>query len=310
MANGATGLFDRIDFSSDADSNAGLVRWSATKSIWWSSMCFAWLTFGSIYFSWFAVVVFLGFTAATLCLGHSLGMHRKLIHESFESPLWVERVLVYFGTLVGLGGPFTMLHTHDMRDWAQRQSACHPFLSHQNPILKDFWWQLHCKLHLDHPPSYHIPKRIADDTFYRFLERTWMLQQLPWALMFYVAGGVGVVAWAICGRVTLSVFGHWIVGYFAHNQGQRDWHVKNAAVQGYNVKHCGVITFGECWHNNHHAFPGSAKLGLYPGQTDPGWWILVGLQRLGLASNLNLPETLPPRAELVSLSKSEEHRAP
>ena len=69
--------------------------------------------------------------------------------------------------------------------------------------------------------------------------------------------------------------GHWLVGYFAHNRGPRSWHIEGAGVQGYNVPYCGLITMGEAWHNNHHAFPGSARLGLRDGETDPGWWVLL-----------------------------------
>ena len=99
-------------------------------------------------------------------------------------------------------------------------------------------------------------------------------------------------------RVAVSVTGHWLIGYFAHNSGHRSWHVHGAAVQGYNVRFCGLITMGECWHNNHHAFPGSAKLGLEQGQVDPGWWVLWGLNRCGLVWNLRLPQHLPERLEL------------
>ncbi len=165
------------------------------------------------------MLVFIVTSAVTLCLGHSLGMHRKLIHESFDCPLWLDRVFVYHGTLVGLGGPFGMMVMHDMRDWAQQQGACHPFLSHQSGIVRDFWWQLHCKLHLDYPPEYHVPQRIAQDRFYRFVDWSWIAQQLPLALMLFALGGVGWVAWGICGWVTVSVFGHWLIGYFAHNEG-------------------------------------------------------------------------------------------
>ena len=78
-------------------------------------------------------------------------------------------------------------------------------------------------------------------------------------------------------RVAASVTGHWLVGYFAHNRGPRSWHLEGAGVQGYNVPYCGLITMGEAWHNNHHAFPGSARLGLREGEIDPGWWVLLGL---------------------------------
>ena len=69
-------------------------------------------------------------------------------------------------------------------------------------------------------------------------------------------------------------------------------------MQGYNVPFAGLLTMGESWHNNHHAFPGSARLGLYEGQWDPGWWVLRLLERFGLARDLVMPEMLPARAEL------------
>jgi stearoyl-CoA desaturase (delta-9 desaturase) len=109
------------------------------------------------------------------------------------------------------------------------------------------------------------------------------------------------LVWGIAVRVAASVTGHWLVGYFAHNRGPRSWHLEGAGVQGYNVPYCGLITMGEAWHNNHHAFPASARLGLQPGETDPGWWVLLGLARLGLVSNLKTPEMLPRRPNLVAL---------
>jgi len=133
-----------------------------------------------------------------------------------------------------------------------------------------------------------------------------MAQQALIALVLYYFGGLGWVAWGVCGRVTVSIFGHWIIGHFAHNSGQRDWHIKGAAVQGHNVRYFGLITFGESWHNNHHAFPGSAKLGIFPGQADPGWVVLKLLRSIGLVNNLQQPDDLPPRPELVRLGARSE----
>ena len=163
-------------------------------------------------------------------------------------------------------------------------------------------WQLHCELRLADPPELRIEARIADDRFIRFLQRTWMAQHLPWALLFFALGGWSYVFWGVCARVTAGVFGHWLVGYFAHNHGEMRHEVRGAAVQGRNVPYVSLLTMGECWHNNHHAFPGSARLGLYAGEWDPGWWFLIALKRLGLASRLRLPEDLPPREELHRLA--------
>lgn len=57
--------------------------------------------------------------------------------------------------------------------------------------------------------------------------------------------------------------------------------MSGAAVQGYNVRWFALLTMGESWHNNHHAFPMSAKLGLQQGQWDPGWWVIQGLVKIG-----------------------------
>jgi stearoyl-CoA desaturase (delta-9 desaturase) len=55
---------------------------------------------------------------------------------------------------------------------------------------------------------------------------------------------------------------------------------------------------GESWHNNHHAYPGSAKMGLLPGQTDLGWWLIRTFEASGLATNIKTPDNLCPRPGL------------
>src|SRR5262249_45486981 len=119
--------------------------------------------------------------------------------------------------------------------------------------------------------------------------------------IFFALGGASWLIWGIAARVAASVTGHWLIGYFAHNRGPRSWHIKGAGVQGYNVRYCGIITMGEAWHNNHHAFPASARLGLYPGEADPGWMVLKGLERIGFVRDLKTPEILPYRPNLVRL---------
>jgi len=284
--------------NSETNAFEAKVIWSPSKSIW-VMMMYLFGIYGVLFLSSIEnFLVFLISSAITLCLGHSLGMHRRLIHQSYECPKWLEYLFVHFGVIVGLAGPFGMVRTHDTRDWAQRQPQCHPYFSHQSSFLKDGFWQIHCDIVLKHPPIFK-EESILDTQFYRFMEKTWMLQQLPLALILYLIGGVEWVIWGTCLRVAISVTGHWLIGYFAHNSGHRSWHVNGAGVQGYNIKFCGLITMGECWHNNHHAFPGSAKLGLEKGQSDPGWWVLIILSKIGLVKNLKLVADLEERQELV-----------
>ena len=273
----------------------GRVVWDPIHSLWNGGMLAATLAFGAATFSFGALAVFIVSTGATLLLGHSVGFHRRLIHGSFDCPLWLERTLVCFGTLVGMSGPFWMIRTHDLRDWAQRQTDCHDYLAHRRPMAVDAIWQMHCRLELDHPPRFDLG-RIGRDPFYRFLERTWMVQQVPVAATLWLMGGWSFVIWGVCARVSISVIGHWFVGHLAHRRGPQTWLVREAGVQAHDVPWAAIPTMGEAWHNNHHAYPGSARIGLYPGQSDWGFRFIQVLERLGLAWDIRTPETMAERS--------------
>lgn len=276
---------------------SGQVRWSPVKSIWYGTHLL--VALGSLPFvrGWEIAFLSAVLTVITLCCGHTVGLHRLLIHRSFATPEWLKRILVWLGTLVGMGGPLSMIYLHEIRDWAQRHRVCHSFFIHREWIGRDWWWNLHCRIDLDHPPVFTIEREVAVAPFYRWLERTWMWQQLPLAALLYAGGGLAWVAWGISGRIALSLTGHWLIGWFAHNLGIRTWHLRGHAVQGFNLPGFGLLTMGESWHNNHHAYPDSARLGHGWRQIDPGWWFVRMLMVLGLADQVQTPENLPARRE-------------
>src|SRR5262245_10176096 len=135
------------------DPRTGDVTWDPARSIWNGSMLAASLVLAPMFFTWSAVAVFVLLLAVTMCTGHSVGFHRRLIHRTFMCPKWLERALVWSGTLVGMQGPFWVIQSHDFRDWAQRQPDCHPYLRHGQGMLKDAFWNLHCRLRLRTPPG-------------------------------------------------------------------------------------------------------------------------------------------------------------
>lgn len=294
----------------NADALAGTVHWDPARSLWNGSMLLAAIVLGPIYFSWGAFTAFLVLLALTMCTGHSVGFHRRLIHRTFKCPKWIERVLVWSGTLVGMHGPFWVIQSHDIRDWAQRQRDCHPFLKHGHGPLRDGLWNLHCRLQLANPPSFDPGAGIGDDPFYRFLQRTWMLQQIPVALLLYAIGGIPWVVWGVFVRVTVGVSMHWFVGYICHTHGPQSWHVDEGAVQAHNVPWAAIPSMGESWHNNHHAFPGSARHGLYPGQIDIGFSFVLLLQKLGLAWDIQTPNSLPVRKGITAVANDAESILP
>lgn len=279
-----------------ADARSGVVLWDPAHSLWNGGMLVTALIAGPLTFSLSAFAIFLMLTGGAVLLGHSIEFHRLLIHRSFATKPAIERLLVWCGAVAGMSGPIWIVRTHDLRDWAQRQSDCHPYLRHGKGMLHDAWWQLHCRLDLDHPPRYDLSP-ITARGFYRFLERYWMAQQIPIALILFAIGGWGFVVWGVCARVAITVHGHWFVGYLAHNRGPQSWLVRDAGVQAFDVPWAAIPTMGEAWHNNHHAYPGSARIGLYPGQSDWGYACIKAMEKLGLAWDICLPADLPERRE-------------
>jgi hypothetical protein len=134
-----------------ADAVAGRVVWDWSRSLWNTSMLVSAAILAPLSFTWAAFGIFLATAGVTLCAGHSVGFHRRLIHRSFGCPKWLERVLVWLGTAVGMGGPMWTIRLHDSRDWAQRQPDCHWFLRHGKAPLIDGFYYLNFRLKLANP---------------------------------------------------------------------------------------------------------------------------------------------------------------
>ena len=76
---------------------AGQVRYAPIKSIWTLGMLAGAVVGGALTFTWSAALLFVLSTIVVLLFGHSLGNHRKLVHNSFQCPRWLEYTLVYCG---------------------------------------------------------------------------------------------------------------------------------------------------------------------------------------------------------------------
>lgn len=288
----------RVFPTASTSATEGKIVLETTKTLWLLSMTAGGLVGVLFFASWSALAIFLVLTAITICAGHSVGMHRLLIHRSFKTPIWVEHLLVYLGTLVGMAGPFGMIQAHDVRDWHQHQQSCPPHPSHGASFFKDAFWQLCCSFKLTDPPAFRIEPNVESDRIYRFLEATWMWQQLPLAMILFAIGGWGWLLWGVCLRVSVSLIGHWAVGHVAHHGGHQGWSVEGLPVQGYNLPRLALITFGESLHGNHHAFPHSANLGIEAGQSDLGFLLIKFLEAVGLASDIQGPKSAPARQGL------------
>jgi len=251
-------------------------------------------------FRWDALALCLVTSIITLGAGYSVGIHRLLIHNSFQCPQWLENSLVYLGVLVGTEGPYSAIERHDIHEWAQQQPSCHSYFSHSQNPFTDWLWSLHCDIQLTYPPILRYEPRVAQNTFYQWLEQTRIVQQLPWAVAFYYFGGWSWVFWGIYVRIALCANLQWATQYAAHHYGNRPLSVGSrgtggAYIQRRNLPWCGLFTLGEGWQNNHQMFPTSARFSFGEKQCDPGWWFIRALQSVGLAWNVNRPKIRPQR---------------
>lgn len=282
----------------NANPHDGHVTVDYPKMYWNLGMAITAIIFAPMTYTLDAFLLFITLTYFSLLVGHSVGMHRLMIHRSFSTPKWLEYCLVYIGVLVGMAGPLGIIKVHDLRDWTQRQHRCHDFFSHRRNYFTDLWWQLTSKFVFNKPPTIVIEPKFSNDQFYQFLEKTWRWHQLLLAFVLYMIGGWSFVVWGVFVRVSVSVIGHWTITYICHNPGPGKWVVKNSSVQASNIPGLGILTYGECWHNNHHAFPESARIGIEKGQADPGWWLIKLMQKLGLAYNIGFPRPTQERTDL------------
>jgi stearoyl-CoA desaturase (delta-9 desaturase) len=269
----------------------GRVVWAPERSLWFGGLALASLgaAIPAALRSPSAVALFVAMSVLTLCAGHSVGIHRGLVHRAFRAPAWLEYTLVYVGVLVGLGGPIGLVQMHNTRDFQQNQPRCHDYFAHRRSPWVDCFWNLHCRFEFRRRFDPSVSPEIARDPVLNFLERTWRWQQLPWAVLFLAVGGWPWLVWGTCVRITVGTCGHWFVGYVAHRRGYRAFHNRGAAVQGWNSLLLGTISMGEGWHNNHHTFPRSARIGIRWWELDPGWWLISALRAVGLAREVLVP---------------------
>jgi stearoyl-CoA desaturase (delta-9 desaturase) len=104
------------------------------------------------------------------------------------------------------------------------------------------------------------------------------------AVMYYTLGWQ-VVLWGICMRVTLALHATWLVNSATHLWGSRRFATDDDSRNNWWVA---LLTFGEGWHNNHHAHPAAARHGLMWYEIDLNWWGIRLLEMLGLAKGVKL----------------------
>jgi fatty-acid desaturase len=236
-----------------------------------------------------AVASFLVLYWLTACLGVTMGYHRLLSHRAYRVPQWLERFLATCGALSCQHGPI---------DWVGLHRHHHKFsdtdVDHHSS-LRGFWWSHMGWMFETIPAMGAVPRLTGDlvkDPYYRWLNTWFLLLQLPLAgLLFWIgtatgAGGWALVLWGIPLRLVVVYHCTWLVNSATHMWGESR---HDSGDRSRNNPWVAALTFGEGWHNNHHAFPHSARQG-FGRQIDLTWQHIRLLRRLGLATRVRLPQ--------------------
>ncbi|MEQ1506578.1 MAG: fatty acid desaturase [Myxococcota bacterium] len=226
----------------------------------------------------------LGF--ATFLLGHTVGLHRGVLHRSFAAPRPVRDALVWLFVLIGLGGPLAWIRVHDQRDHWQNQPTAPPWFRYDHGAARDLWWNLHTVY--DDGRTWLRDEDRADP-WLGWLQRTWVWHNVAGFVVLFAVGGWRHLVVGGLLRVWLSLVLHWWVGYEAHARGSVAYPITGAVECGRNRPILGILSLGEGFHNNHHAFPDSARIGHRPGELDAGWLVIRALERMGLARDVRVP---------------------
>jgi len=246
-------------------------------------------------FSWKAL-----FAAAALWWiagspGVGMGFHRLLTHRGYKTPKWVEYLLTVCGTLAFEGGPVNWVVTH-------RLHHAHTEVPGKDPHTpRDGGWWAHmgwiltgtAQVH-ETPVLWRYAPDMMKDRVHRWLNRFYYVPVVLCGLLLLAFGGWSVLMWGIFFRIVFNLHATWLVNSVTHMWGRRRFATNDDST---NLWWVALLTFGEGWHNNHHAHPTSARHGLAWYEVDFNWWGIRTLQLLGLARAIKLVPLKPTSTE-------------
>jgi stearoyl-CoA desaturase (delta-9 desaturase) len=279
-----------------------------------------WTTFGFVLvFHLFAIAAFFTFSWTNLAaavivwwvagsLGIGLGYHRLLTHRGFKVPKWLEYTLSTFGALALQSGPLSWVTTHCIHH-AFTETDKDPHSPRHGTYWAHIGWIFRGTAQNQTPETVkrYCPD-FADDRFHQLLDRYYYIPTVAVSLLLLAIGGWSMVLWAIFLRTVVGWHFTWLVNSATHLWGTRRYETRD---DSRNNPLIAVITFGEGWHNNHHAYPRSARHGLVWYEFDQNWLQIKLLEKLGLAKNvyakqLEIPEPVeePENLELIPISET------
>jgi stearoyl-CoA desaturase (delta-9 desaturase) len=245
------------------------------------------LAFAALFhFSWSALAVAVFLYWLSLTFGIGMGYHRLLTHRGYTVPKPIEYFFAVCATLAMEGGPIFWVGTHRVHHKFSDQEGDPHSPLHGGGGWAHLWWMIFGES--GHNATERMSKfapDLARDPFYRWLN-TWHLVPLAVVgVILFLAGGLPWLLWGVFLRVTLGLHATWAVNSITHMWGTRRFETRDDSRNNILVA---LFTFGEGWHNNHHAHPVSARHGLAWYEVDLSYYQIRLLEMLGIAKNVKV----------------------
>jgi len=234
-------------------------------------------------------------------VGISVGYHRLFTHRAFQAVRPVRALLAIAGSMAVQGSVVAWCATHRRHHaYADQYGDPHsPHLAKASGLRGVLLglWHAHVGWLGDDKhsqPDEWTPDLVKDRTVAR-IDRafphltlaTFALPALIGGLVTMSFGGaLSAFVWGSLVRVFLLHHVTWSINSICHFYGKEAYRARD---ESRNVWPLAAISFGESWHNNHHAFPWSARLGLRLWQVDVGWYVIRALRGMGLVRGVKVP---------------------
>jgi len=236
-------------------------------------------------FSWkeLDLAIVLWWISATMGVG--MGLHRQLTNRSYKTPKLAEYFLTVCGALALEGGHIQWVVTHRIHH-AHTDVPGDPHTPRDGGWWSHIGWMLagRAQAHDSSAVAHYAPD-LVKDRFHVWLNRLYWVPLVLLGLALLVCGGWPYLMWAIFFRVTFNLHAIWLVNSATHMWGKRRFATRDNSRNNWWVA---LLTFGEGWHNNHHAHPTSARHGLAWYEIDLNWWGIRVMQFLRLAKAVKL----------------------
>jgi len=238
------------------------------------------------FFTWKALVVSLVMSWVAGSLGIGMGYHRLLTHRGYKTPKWLEYFLTTCGTLAFEGGPIAWVATHRIHHQNTDKDG-DPHSPRDGGLWSHMGWILTGRaMHRDRSELLPYVPDLRKDKFHLWISKWHVIPSVLVALMLYAIGGWPWVFWGVFVRTVLSLHFTWLVNSATHMWGTQRFDTGDTSKNSFWVA---FLTFGEGWHNNHHAQPRSARHGFVWYELDVNWYGIWTLRTLGLAWDVKMP---------------------